>query len=162
HDQVANSARGLRCHALTSPGRFKALSALLLLGPGTPMLFQGQEVAASSPVFYFADHKPELAKLVRKGRAGFLAQFPSAATAEMQACLPRPQDVGTFERCKLDFAERGKNKALYDLHRDLLRLRREQAVFRAQRPRGVDGAVLGGGAFVLRYFAEDGQDRLLV
>ena len=49
HDQIANSGRGLRCHVLTSPGRYKALTALLLLGPGTPMLFQGQEFAASSP-----------------------------------------------------------------------------------------------------------------
>src|SRR5262249_41917520 len=81
---------------------------------------------------------------------------------EVLASLPRPDDPATFECCKLDFAEREKHKPLYDLHRDLLRLRREQAVFRAQRPRGVDGAVLGDGAFVLRYFAEDGQDRLLV
>jgi maltooligosyltrehalose trehalohydrolase len=62
HDQVANSARGLRCHVLTSPGRYKAMTALMLLGPGTPMLFQGQEFAASSPFFYFADHQQELAK----------------------------------------------------------------------------------------------------
>jgi maltooligosyltrehalose trehalohydrolase len=162
HDQVANSARGLRCHELTSPGRYRALTALLLLGPGTPMLFQGQEFAASSPFLFFADHNPELARLVRKGRAEFLKQFRSAALPEVHSRLPRPDDPGTFERCKLDFAEREKHKPLYDLHRDLLRLRREQAVFRAQRPRGVDGAVLGEEAFVLRYFAEDGQDRLLV
>src|SRR5205085_6848664 len=58
HDQIANSGRGQRCRELTSPGRFKAVTALLLLGPGTPMLFMGQEFAASSPVFYFADHHP--------------------------------------------------------------------------------------------------------
>src|SRR5262249_48055358 len=42
HDQVANSGRGLRCHLMTSPGRYRALTALLLLAPATPMLFQGQ------------------------------------------------------------------------------------------------------------------------
>src|SRR5262249_20240422 len=56
HDQVANSGRGQRCHQLTSPGRFRAMTALFLLAPGTPMLFQGQEFAASSPFLYFADH----------------------------------------------------------------------------------------------------------
>ena len=40
---------GKRLHELTSPGRYRALTALLLLGPQTPMLFQGQEFAASAP-----------------------------------------------------------------------------------------------------------------
>jgi maltooligosyltrehalose trehalohydrolase len=166
HDQVANSGRGLRAHALTSPGRFRAMTALLLLGPGTPMLFQGQEFAASSPFLYFADHKPELAKLVCKGRAEFLAQFPSVAQPDVQACLPDPADPATFERCKLDPAERERKAAVVDLHRDLLRLRREEPVFRRVQRRGdVDGAVLGPDAFVLRYFGEDragADDRLLL
>src|SRR5262249_4896096 len=68
HDQVANSGRSLRGHHMTSSGRLRALTTLLLLAPGTPMLFQGQEFAASSPFFYFADHPPELAKLVHQGR----------------------------------------------------------------------------------------------
>jgi maltooligosyltrehalose trehalohydrolase len=162
HDQVANSARGLRCHALTSPGRFRAMTALLLLAPGTPMLFQGQEFAASSPFLFFADHHPELAQLVRKGRLEFLAQFPSAALEETKACIPDPADPRTFERCKLDLAERDKHAEVYALHRDLLRLRHDDPVFRAPRPRGVDGAVLGPQAFVLRFFAADGADRLLI
>lgn len=126
------------------------------------MLFQGQEFAASSPFFFFADHKPELARIVYKGRREFLAQFPSQATPEVQANVPDPADPQTFERCKLDFSERLKNAGLYALHRDLLRLRRDEPVFRAQRPGGVDGAVLGPQAFVLRLFAEDGDDRLLL
>jgi maltooligosyltrehalose trehalohydrolase len=162
HDQVANSARGLRCHQLSSPGRFRALTALTLLAPGTPMLFQGQEFASSRPFFYFADHHPELAKLVRKGRADFLAQFRRIALPEVQARLPDPADMRTFERCKLDFAERQQHAEAYALHRDLLRLRREEPIFRAQRPRGVDGAVLGPHAFVLRYFGDDRNDVLLV
>jgi maltooligosyltrehalose trehalohydrolase len=162
HDQVANSARGQRAHELTSPGRFRAMTALLLLGPGTPMLFQGQEFAAASPFLYFADHKPELARLVRKGRARFLSQFRSLASSVMPGSLPAPEDPATFERCKLDFAERDRHRPLYDLHRDLLRLRREDPALRAQAPRGVDGAVLGESTFVLRYFAPAGQDRLLV
>ncbi|HZS09205.1 MAG TPA: malto-oligosyltrehalose trehalohydrolase [Blastocatellia bacterium] len=162
HDQIANSGRGERCHALASPGRYRAMTALMLLAPGTPMLFQGQEFAASSPFFYFADHKEELAGLIRKGRAEFLAQFRSLATAEAQAVLNDPCDPQTFERSKLDLAERERHAGVYQMHRDLLRLRREDAVFSAQRAGGVDGAVLAGEAFVLRFFGEDGEDRLLL
>jgi maltooligosyltrehalose trehalohydrolase len=162
HDQVANSGRGQRMHQQTSPGRYRALTALLLLGPQTPMLFQGQEFAASSPFFYFADHNPDLARLVSKGRAKFLAQFPRLATAEGRTLLRDPADPTTFTACKLDFSERAKNKDLYAMTRDLLRRRREDPVFRAPRHRGVDGAVLSPHAFVLRFFAADGMDRLLV
>jgi maltooligosyltrehalose trehalohydrolase len=163
HDQVANSATGQRCHELTTPARHRAMTALLLLMPGTPMLFQGQEMSASSPFLFFADHKPELAKLVRQGRAEFLSQFRPVALPEVQAALADPGDPQTFERCKLDHAERQRHAPSYQMHRDLLALRRQDPAFRAQRPRGVDGAVLGPDAFVLRYFQdEDEQDRLLV
>jgi maltooligosyltrehalose trehalohydrolase len=161
HDQVSNTG-GRRPHELTSPGRYRAMTALALLSPGTPMLFQGQEFASSRPFYFFADHKPDLARLVYKGRKEFLAQFPTQAHAEMQERVPDPSDSETFERCKLDFSEREKHAGLYALHRDLLRLRREEPAFRAQRPGGVDGAVLGAQAFVLRFFAEDESDDCLL
>jgi maltooligosyltrehalose trehalohydrolase len=162
HDQVANSALGLRLHQLASPGDFRAMTALMLLAPATPMLFQGQEFCASSPFLYFADHKPELAKAVRRGRADFVSQFPSVAPPEMQALLPDPGARETFERCKLDPGERERHAEAYALHCDLLRLRREDPLFSAQRAGGLDGAVLGAESFVLRYFGENGEDRLLV
>jgi maltooligosyltrehalose trehalohydrolase len=162
HDQVANSARGERCHKLSSPGRYRALTAFLLLGPETPMLFQGQEFCASSPFLYFADHNPELAAAVRQGRLEFLAQFPSIALPETQAGVPDPESPATFKRCKLDLAERERHAPCYALHRDLLRLRREDPVFREGT---LDGAVLGPEAFVIRFFggsAEKAGDRLLL
>jgi maltooligosyltrehalose trehalohydrolase len=162
HDQVANSARGLRSPRLSSPGRYRAMSALLLLMPGTPMLFQGQEFAASSPFLFFADHKNELAKFVRKGRAQFLSQFRSIAMPEIQASLPDPADFATFERCKLDHSERERYAEVYALYRDLLKLRREDRVFHVHERRQLDGAVLGPEAFVLRYFGDVGDDRLLL
>ncbi len=162
HDQIANSGQGLRCHLLTSPGRYRALTALLLLGPGTPMLFQGQEFGASSPFLFFADHTPELAELVRKGRREFLAQWPSLALPEMVHCLADPGSRETFERSKLDFREREKHAGIYALHCDLLKLRREDPVFRSQRPRGLDGAVLAGEALALRCFGDNGDDRLML
>jgi maltooligosyltrehalose trehalohydrolase len=163
HDQIANSARGLRAHALTSPGRWRALTAVMLLGPGTPMLFQGQEDASSKPFFYFADHGPELAEAVRTGRKEFLAQFRSLTLAEWEGgLLPDPASPSTFESCKLDHGERERHREARALHRDLLRLRRTDAVLRRQGEDGLDGAVLGEHAFVLRFFGKEGDDRLLV
>jgi maltooligosyltrehalose trehalohydrolase len=162
HDQIANSGSGLRCHQLTSPGRYRAMTALMLLAPGTPMLFQGQEFGASSPFYFFADHGQQLAPLVRHGRAEFLSQFPRIACPEIQTRLPDPADPRTFERSKLDLSERQQHAEIYNLHRDLLRLRRQDPALRSQRPGGIDGAVLGPEAFVARFFADDGLDRLLV
>jgi maltooligosyltrehalose trehalohydrolase len=162
HDQIASSGRGLRAHQLTSPGRSRAVTALWLLAPGTPMFFQGQEFAATAPFYFFADHKPELAMQVQSGRFEFLSQFPSIADPAMKDVLAAPHAPETFERCKLDFSEREQNAPAYRLTKDLLKLRREDSVFRLQQPRGVDGAVLSEQAFVLRYFADDGMDRLIV
>ena len=138
------------------------MTALVLLAPGTPMLFQGQEFAASTPFTYFADHETDLARLVRDGRAEFLEQFRSFATEEIQSRLPDPTDPDAFERCKLDFEERKRHAEIYAMHIDLLKLRRDDPAFSAQRKRGIDGAVLADQAFVLRYFVDDGSDRLLI
>jgi maltooligosyltrehalose trehalohydrolase len=162
HDQIANSARGLRGHQLTSPGKWRAMTAALLLFPGTPMLFQGQEFAASSPFLYFADFEGELAAAVRRGRAGFLRQFPSIVAYRGTMPLDDPGDPDTFECCKLDFSERATNAAVYELHKDLIRVRRESAAFRAQIAGGVDGAVLSAHAFALRFFTGSGADDRVV
>src|SRR6185503_11438165 len=98
------------------------------------------------------------------GRAEFMAQFPSVATQEMRARLPDPADPETFRRCKLDPAERtrGGHAQVYQMYKDLLRLRREDRAFRGRWPGGLDGAVLGTHTFALRYFEASGDDRLLV
>lgn len=111
HDQVANSLWGRRLGRLTSPGRHRAATALLLLGPWTPFVFQGQEYAASTPFLYFADHKPGIAEAVMQGRREFLSQFPSLATEEMRVYLADPGSEDTFLRSKLDFRERRTNAA---------------------------------------------------
>ena len=161
HDQVANSRDGRRLHQLTSPGRYRALTALLLLGPQTPLLFQGQEFGSSAPFLYFADHNPELNPLVRQGRAKFLAQFASLADRRSQETLPDPGDEQTFTRSKLDSDERRRNVSHCALHRDLITLRRCDPVL-CSGTAGVDGAVLSDHAFVIRFFSENGNDRLLV
>jgi len=160
HDQVANSADGARMHEVTSPALHRAMTALLLLQPQTPMLFQGEEFGSSKPFLYFADHEPKLAEDVARGRREFLEQFPSIAASEVE--LARPHDPETFARCKLDFAEREKNEPIVALHRDLIRLRRGDPAFAAQRSDRLFGAVLGDAAFVLRWMAGGEGDRLLL
>jgi maltooligosyltrehalose trehalohydrolase len=131
-----------------------------LLGPGTPLLFQGQEFAASAPFLFFADHNPKLAELVRKGRAEFLNQWRSLATGQVQYDDPCSRD--TFDKCKLDFSEREKHAEIYALHGDLLKLRESEPLF-SRQTREFDGAVLGPEAFVVRFFSGNFRDdRLLV
>ena len=159
HDQIANSSHGLRVHQLSSPGVCKALTALVLLAPATPMLFQGQEFAASSPFLYFADHKPELAKMVREGRAEFLCQWRNLALGEVE--YDDPSSQATFEKCKLDLSERTSHRSWLELHKDLIALRKGEEVF-SRQDRNFDGAILAADAFVLRFFSSDHHDDRLV
>ncbi len=159
HDQVANSALGRRVHQMSSPARFRALTALTLLGPGTPLLFQGQEFSSSAPFLYFADHKGELREGIRKGRFEFLAQFSSVLDPEVAPLLAPPDAEETFERCKLNLDERKTHTHSYALHRDLLQIRRSSRAI--THPVRVDGAVLAPETMALRFFSPDG-DRLLV
>ena len=92
HDQVANSAFGKRLHQLSPPGRYRALTALTLLAPATPLLFQGQEFASSAPFLFFADHGENLREAIAVGRREFLSQFSSTTDPEVQAALPPPGD----------------------------------------------------------------------
>jgi maltooligosyltrehalose trehalohydrolase len=163
HDQVANTPSGARMHATTSPGRHRASVALMLLLPQSPMLFQGEELASSAPFVFFADHDPELAKLVRAGRTRLLARLESVASDERaRARIPPPDARATFERCKLDHGERARNAAMLALYKDLVALRRGDPIFRAPRMGGVDGAVLGAHAFVLRFFGGERGERLVL
>src|SRR5947207_12271045 len=163
HDQIANTGPGERVRFQTSPARYRAMTALLLLGPWTPLLFQGEEFGASSPFMFFADiGDPSVREAIRKGRAEWLAPFLSLTEEEALTTLPAPDDPEVFARCKLNFSEREKNRQLYDLHIDLLKLRREDSRFHEQIPSGIDGAVLGTTSFVLRYFSKEDDDRLLL
>jgi maltooligosyltrehalose trehalohydrolase len=162
HDQVANSLTGERIDKLTSPGRLRAMTALWLLMPQTPMFFQGQEFAASSPFLFFADHPEGQQESVAAGRAQFLSQFPAIATPEGRAALTNPCDRSVFERSRLDLNERQAHHAIYDLHKDLLKLRHGDPVFQKHRSDRIDAAVLTPDALAVRYYGEAAGDRLVV
>jgi maltooligosyltrehalose trehalohydrolase len=163
HDQIANTGPGQRLRFQTSPGRYRVMTALLLLGPWTPLLFQGQEFGASSPFLFFADiDDASVRDAIRKGRAEWLAPFLSLTEDQAWRTLPAPDNPEVFASCKLNFSERKNNHELYDLHIDLLKLRREDSRLRQQSSGGIDGAVLGPVSFVLRYFSKENDDRLLL
>lgn len=128
HDQVANTGVGDRLYQEVQQARWRAMTALLLLGPQMPLIFQGAEFGSSRHFSYFADHEGELAAAVKKGRMEFLAQFPNLATPEMQAAVPDPAALATFEGGKLCDSERSADTPLLRLHRDLLALRRTDAI----------------------------------
>jgi len=158
HDQVANSGDGRRISALAQPGRLRALTAVMLLGPQTPMLWQGQEFAASTPFLFFADHGGAVGEGAQKGRREFLNQFPSLIGAK----LDDPVAEETFRRSVIDWRDRERNSHWLALHRDLLRLRREDPVLRQQGSAGVL-ASSDQNLAVVRLQAEDAaDDRLLV
>jgi maltooligosyltrehalose trehalohydrolase len=157
HDQVANSAAGKRIHELTSPGRLRAMTALWLLSPQTPMIFQGQEFCASTPFFYFADFKGQDAQAVADGRTKFLAQFPSLDSDEARHALAEPANPATFEHSKLDWQDRERHRESFDLHRDLLTLRRQDPIFARQRADLMEVAALGPDCLAVRYFDEGGK-----
>jgi maltooligosyltrehalose trehalohydrolase len=162
HDQIANFGRSLRLRSLSSPARFRAMTALWLLGPGTPMLFQGQEYGSEVPFHYFAGHTGEFANSVSNGRQRFMLQFANQDTPEMKECFRDPEDPNTFRASQLDPSEQDRHPEIVRLHSDLLAIRQSDPVLRNRTGVVIDGAVLSEHCFVLRYLTPDCADRLLL
>jgi maltooligosyltrehalose trehalohydrolase len=162
HDQISNSRTGQRLHELTSPGRFRAITALWLLAPQTPLFFQGQEFSASSPFVFFADYTGEMAAAVRRGRNEYLSQFPVSSAPNPRRETPNPCATVTQRLCRLDLAERVRHRPTYDLHIDLLKLRREDPVFRLQSVERLETAALSPKCLAVRFEGEAGAARLVI
>jgi maltooligosyltrehalose trehalohydrolase len=121
HDQVGNRARGERLEHLVGPAAARIAALLVLTSPYVPLLFQGEEWAASSPFQYFTDHDAELGPLVTEGRRHEFAAF-----GWKPEDVPDPQDPATFERSKLRWEERAQpeHAEMLDWYRALIALRR--------------------------------------
>jgi maltooligosyltrehalose trehalohydrolase len=126
HDQVGNRAFGERLNQLVSPAAFRAASALLLLAPYTPLLFMGQEWAASTPFQYFTDHEPDLGAKVTAGRRREFRGFAAFRDPGLTEQIPSPQAETTFLNSKLDWSERGAvpGAQMVALYRECIELRR--------------------------------------
>jgi len=158
HDQVGNRAFGDRIHHKVDFAMWRAASTLLLLLPETPLLFMGQEWAASTPFFYFTDHHAELGRLVTQGRKNDLSRFTSLADSAVQDSIPDPQAEDTFRACRLrwDEAEREPHLSMLRFYKRLLSLRKTLAACDGQ-PKITD---LSECSLLLRRAAVDGTELL--
>ena len=125
HDQVGNRALGERLEHLIDPALFRAASMLLCLSPYVPLLFMGQEWAASSPFQFFTDHEEELGKAISEGRKKEFAKAGLNGSIRPED-IPDPQDLVTFVRSKLDWREvlEPPHRLVFALYRECLRVRK--------------------------------------
>ena len=131
HDQVGNRAHGDRLHFKTDLAVYRALSAWFLLSPATPLLFMGQEWAATTPFCFFTDHPEELGKKVTQGRSREFMQFKAFQDVKERRRIPDPQAFETFSKSRLDWQEpeNEPHAGIVRLHRALLALRKNESAF---------------------------------
>jgi maltooligosyltrehalose trehalohydrolase len=135
HDQVGNRATGDRLEHVVGFDKAMAAAGLVLTAPSIPMIFQGEEFAASTPFLYFADHDdPEMAKLVSKGRK---SEFAAFGWDESQ--IPDPEAPETFTRSRLIWDETGQNETGQDAHARMLVWYRKLIHARRRSPSLNDG-----------------------
>ena len=158
HDQIGNRAMGDRLHHAIPPEAWRAASTVLLTAPMTPLLFMGQEWAATTPFQYFTDVEPALGELVTEGRRREFAEFPEFSDAEARTRIPDPQSPDTFAASRLNWQERtqGPHAAVHDLYRALLALRLDHPALGASTETAGDAEAPDEGSIVIRR-AEFGQ-----
>jgi maltooligosyltrehalose trehalohydrolase len=162
HDQIGNRAHGDRLHHVIDHAAWRAASTLLLTVPMTPLLFMGQEWAATSPFQYFTEMEPDLGRLVTEGRRREFGAFPAFADPAARERIPDPQAESTFERSRLRWDERGSgNHALtLALYRQLLHLRRAHPALAASEAPAGDAVALDAGAMLVR--RQHGDERFAI
>jgi maltooligosyltrehalose trehalohydrolase len=156
HDQTGNRAHGERLNHQVEPDVYRAVSALLLLSPYTPLLWMGQEWAASSPFLYFTDHPEELGRLVTAGRREEFRKFSAFADPSLREHIPDPQAEETFRRSVLLWSERERqpHAGVLALYRELLALRRAHPALRERSRHSWDVQAYSESSIVLRRSAE--------
>lgn len=150
HDQIGNRPFGDRLSSLAPLQAVRAAAAAVLLAPGVPLIFMGEEWAASAPFLFFCDFEPNLAKRVREGRRAEFADLAGFDDPRIQAAIVDPTSLEAFERSKLRWEESagGEHSALREFYRELFRIRREavapllaearlQGTYKIVGPRGI-------------------------
>jgi maltooligosyltrehalose trehalohydrolase len=146
HDQIGNRAFGERLCHLAEAAPLRALTACVLLAPGVPMLFMGEEYAAGSPFLYFCDYGGDLARAVTEGRRGEFGRFARFAEPSARERIPDPNELASFERSRLDWSERGRgaHAEWLALHSELLAIRRDRLLPLLPQIRSGQARVTGG------------------
>ncbi len=164
HDQIGNRALGTRLSDHCSVDAFCAAAMLLLFVPTTPLLFMGQEWAATTPFLFFSDHGGELGANVSKGRREEFKSFAAFADAGVRERIPDPEAPATFAASRLRWEERDRSEhaRVLDLHRTMLRLRQTDPVLSEPcRDGGLEVRVIGEGAIEVVRRARGGERRLI-
>jgi len=161
HDQVGNRAFGERLHQQIDLAAYRAATVLLLCAPETPLLFMGQEWAATTPFLFFTDHNAALGGQVTAGRRREFKAFSAFADPAARQRIPDPQAAATFEHSRLQWAESSQEPqaATLRFHRALLALRRFGPAFRGTGWDGFTATAVDDHAVVLRRRAR--RDTLL-
>jgi maltooligosyltrehalose trehalohydrolase len=164
HDQVGNRAMGDRLHHQIDLAAYRAATVLLLCTPATPLLFMGQEWAASTPFLFFTDHKKELGRRVTEGRRKEFQSFSAFSDPESRQRIPDPQADATFQASKLNWAERDRepHASVYRLHQALLRFRRTEPALLASEPGCFEMTAINESALLLVRHAASGPTVLII
>jgi maltooligosyltrehalose trehalohydrolase len=164
HDQVGNRALGERLNHQVPLPVYRALSTLLLISPYTPLLWMGQEWAASTPFQYFTDHPEALGRRVTEGRRREFRRFSAFSDPAERERIPDPQAEVTFLRSKLRWeeAERMPHRGVLALYRELLALRRSEPALRRRCRDGMTVSEAGDRGLTLRREAAGGSAILVV
>ncbi len=166
HDQVGNNAFGTRINHIAPPDRVRAAAAIYLLAPSPPLIFMGEEWAASTPFLFFCDFGGDLADNIRRGRRAEFSRFTEFEDPEMRDRIPDPNAAETFDASRLNWSERERtpHREMLGLYRTLLDVRRREIVPRLDRVRGgeahfeiSDRATLG-----VRWLLGDGAQLMLL
>jgi maltooligosyltrehalose trehalohydrolase len=142
HDMVGNRAFGGRIHEIADPHLQPTAYVCLLLCPQVPMLFMGEEFAASTPFLYFCDFGKDLAQSVSDGRRREFSRFAAFATESQRALIPDPSAASSFSHSQLRWAERDQ-----PVHRERMALIGELLVLRRQYLAPLLGRITHGGEF---------------
>ncbi len=166
HDQIGNRAFGERITRLAPEAAVRAATAVLLLAPSPPMLFMGQEWAATQPFPFFCDFGAELAAAVTHGRREEFGRFPEFCDPQARARIPDPNDARTFDSARLDWnaAVAGAGRRWWQWHQGLLALRAREIAPRIAGMRGGSGEfkISAAGALSVRWRLADGSGLALV
>jgi maltooligosyltrehalose trehalohydrolase len=164
HDQIGNRAFGDRLHHQIDPATWRASSTFLLVLPEVPLIFMGQEWAASTPFRYFTDHHADLGRLVRDGRRGEFGRFEAFREPAARERIPDPQAEDTMLASRLDWSEldREPHASARRLYADLLALRRAEPTIGGSAQSRVEIAPADAHSIIVRRRAPGGPDWLVV
>lgn len=164
HDQVGNRALGDRLNFAVDGASFRAVSALTLLSPATPLIFMGQEWGANTPFCYFTDHPEALGNAVTEGRRNEFRHFKAFSEPAATQSIPDPQDFSTFASSRLNWEERNlpSHAGILALYRDLIGLRRTEPACKKKLNAFLQTDVLGENMLALKREVDNKVSLLVV